>query len=221
VAATVALYLGLAAAIYAAWCLAPVLALGAFLIIASIHFAEDWSDRLPPFFAIGMAVALLTTPALLHHRELTDIFAALTGQENAATVADLSLLVAPVALVAAAVGLWLLIRSGQWTRALETAAALAAMVLLPPVAGFAVFFCLSHSPRHFAAARAEVGSRDGEAALLSCAALGIAVLIYATRGAAPLGDKAIFASFVTLSVLTVPHMIVPQIMNRQRGVKLD
>ena len=214
--ATVLTYLGFAAATYALWCVAPVVALAGFLVIASVHFAEDWAREMPPFFAVGTAVVLLTAPALLHYRAIADIFVRLTGDPSAMMLADVAILMAPVALVATGVGLQLMVRDMQTMRALETGTGILGMILLPPIAGFAIFFCLSHSPRHYSAARAELGGRDGEAALLTCAGLGIAALIYAARGAAQLEDSAIFASFVTLSVLTVPHMIVPRIVNRQQ-----
>jgi beta-carotene 15,15'-dioxygenase len=218
VVATVLLYLGLAAAMYIMWHFAPVLALASFFAIASVHFAEDWADRLPPFFAVGTAVAVLTAPALLHHQPVADIFVLLTGQQGAMTIADLSALVAPVALIATVTGIGLMIRDGLAMRALETGAAIGGMVLLPPIMGFAIFFCLVHSPKHFAAVRAEVSGAvhapDREAVLLTCAALGIAALIYATQGTIKVETKAIVACFVTLSVLTVPHMLVPHFVKK-------
>jgi Brp/Blh family beta-carotene 15,15'-monooxygenase len=160
VGATILLYLGLAGAMYAIWYVAPVLALAGFLVIASVHFADDWADELPPFFAIGTAVALLTAPALLYHQVIADIFVSLTGQQGATMIADLSILVAPVTLIAAVVGVGLMVLNGHAMRALETGAVVGGMLLLPPIVGFAIFFCLSHSPKHFAAARAEVKGRD-------------------------------------------------------------
>ena len=129
-------------------------------------------------------------------------------------LADFTLLVAPVALITAIVGITLACRQGRSIAAIESATILCSMVLLPPVIGFAVFFCLAHSPRHFAAAKAELsfGSRrlNCEIGLLTFAAMGIAALIYIFRNSGLQGDGVIAASFVTLSILTVPHMIVPR-----------
>lgn len=220
VLATVLLYLGCAAAMYAVWSLAPLFALAIFLGIAVVHFAEDWDHVLPPFFAIGTASALLTAPVLIHYQAIAEIFILLTGRTTAVVLVDLALLVAPVALIAAAIGVWLTARDGRRGQALETGTMLVGMILLPPVVGFAIFFCLSHSPRHFSAARATVGEGSypalGEAALLTSAAFGIAALIYASQGVGGADNRAIVASFVTLSILTVPHMIVPHFLNRQR-----
>jgi len=211
--ATILLYLGLAAAMYAVWCVAPVLALAGFLVIAVVHFADDWAQELPPFFAIGTATALLTAPALYHHQAIAEIFVSLTGDQRATAIADLCLLVAPVAIIATVIGVGLMVRNGQAIRALETGGAIGGMLLLPPVVGFAIFFCLMHSPTHFAAARAEVKGRDTETLLFTCAAIGIATCVYALRSGVVIEEKAIFASFVTLSILTVPHMVVPRIIN--------
>ncbi len=210
VVGTIALYLGCAAAMYSVWQFAPLLGLASFLLVASFHFAEDWADRLPPFFAMGTGVALLTAPALLHHRVLADVFISLTGQESAKVIADLALLVAPVALIATSIGVLLMVRNKQLGKALETVTAIASMILLSPILGFSIFFCLLHSPTHFAAARKKVLGRDVEALLITLAALGIAALIYASRRDVMMEDSAMFAAFVTLSVLAVPHMIVPR-----------
>lgn len=215
VVAIVLLYLGLAAVTYSIWLFAPVVALSGFLIIASIHFADDWADTLPPFFAMGIAAALLTASGLLHHQAVAAIFVSLTGQQGATLLADLSVLVAPVALITTATAMGIMFSNGRTRQAVETGAVIIGMILLPPVVGFSIFFCLSHSPRHFIAARAQSVGKDAEAMLLTSAAIGIAALVYTSRSAMVLEDKTIFASFVTLSVLTVPHMLVPNIVNRR------
>lgn len=213
VAAIVMLYLILAGATYSLWSAAPGLALATFLAIACIHFAEDWQADLPPFFAVGTAVALIAAPALLQRRHVADIFGSLTGQADATLTADLLILIAPVALITAGVGVMLMFRSGRPMRALETTAVLCGMVFLPPVLGFAIFFCLAHSPRHLASARAEVRGCDLEVLLLSGVAIAIAALVYQSRAGSIMEDKAAFAAFVTLSTLTVPHMLMPKVVH--------
>ena len=63
-------YLALAAAMATLWQLAPVGALSVFIVVAVVHFAEDWTDLGSAFLAHGMAIALLTAPALLHLADL-------------------------------------------------------------------------------------------------------------------------------------------------------
>lgn len=219
--AVILLYLGCAAAMYLAWRIAPALALGVFLVLACIHFAEDWRDTLPSFFAVGTAVAMLTAPVFLHRAEVGDIYIRLTGVPASAIWMEVGILVAPVALTAAFVGIGLL---DCRTKAVETAMSLLGMALLPPIIGFALFFCLSHSPTHLAATLKSLdgGSRKRRAleiAVVTLAALGISALIFGHRAAASAGEAAIVASFVTLSILTVPHMLMPHLVSvfdRQR-----
>ena len=215
---TVLVYLGCAALMYVVWYEAPVLALAAFLGIACIHFAGDWAADQPPFFALATASAVLTLPALLHQQMMGEIFVYLTGNAAASILADFAKMAAPVALVAAIVGLVVAWRDRRTLAAVETATILLGMIFLPPVIGFAAFFCLSHSPSHFAAAKSSFCDDHRhlnlEALTLTVAGLGIAALIYASARHGLPDDKMIIASFITLSILTVPHILVPRLFTR-------
>ncbi len=214
------LYLSLAAAMYALWRVAPLAALVAFLLTAALHFAEDWREVDQPFLAQGAAVALLTAPALAHHAELAALFVALSGAERAAVIADVMLMLAPVGLAVAAVAAARLWATGRRPQAIVTAAALGAMVALPPVIGFALFFCVHHSPRHLreawgSLARAGPGRYASVVGGLTVAAFGIAAGLFALEARADVAAQVVAASFMTLSILTVPHMAVPAILARR------
>jgi hypothetical protein len=135
---------------------------------------------------------------------------------------QVSVLVAPVALVSGIVGAVVIDRAAK---GFETMVALAGMILLPPVIGFALFFCLSHSPVHFTSAVTSVKNVGGscwqvKALAVTLAAIGISVLIFLDWASASTTDGIITASFVTLSILTVPHMLVPHIVSTfARGVE--
>jgi len=208
-------YLTLAGAMAFAWYLEPVAALAIFLLVSIGHFAEDWSRARDPLFAWGTAAALLTAPSLFHAQMMADLFAQLTGRADASILADIALLVFPVALIIALVGAVLTYHDGKPFKAIETMALLIAMVFLPPAFGFAIFFCVVHSPAHFAAAKAELNANSRynwrEAAAMTLAAFGIAAPIYAVGGGAAPTDNIVIASFVTLSVLTVPHLTIPHV----------
>ena len=91
---------------------------------------------------------------------------------------------------------------------------LVGMILLPPVVGFAVYFCCYHSPRHLGGALSRVSSSPRSrwvVLLVTLAAFGIAALLFADAVRADLSAQAVAASFMTLSLLTVPHMIVPAV----------
>ncbi|MDP3403762.1 MAG: Brp/Blh family beta-carotene 15,15'-dioxygenase [Brevundimonas sp.] len=212
--ALVLIYLGLAAAMYLVWRIAPVMALVAFLAIAVVHFSEDWDGAGPGLLRASPALALLAAPALLHHDALSSIFVALTGRSEAAAVADLLLVLAPVAAGVAVISVLSLWQAGRRDQAAGAVAAVAGMVLLPPIVGFALYFCLFHSPRHFSDSVMALG-RSGLAGWgrvvvpLTLAAGGIALLVFGAGIPTTLPDRIMAASFMTLSILTVPHMLAP------------
>lgn len=209
-----AAYAGCALVMFALWQVAPFLALGLFMIIAVEHFAEDWADMESRFLGYGVAVALIATPALCHRAAMAAIFVALTGSAAASYIADLLLIVMPVAAVVAVAGVGALWQRGQRYRATGLAAALVAEVALPPVVGFALFFCFVHSPYQLRASLVRVQQTTSDAwrrtiVPLTLTAIGLAVLIGAAAWRVSIDAAALRASFVTLSVLTLPHMFVP------------
>ncbi len=214
IGALLLLYLGLAAAMAIVWRLAPVVALAIFIIVALVHFAEDWPELKSNFLAQGMAIALLTAPALAHLAKLEAVFTTLTGRGEAALIANFMLLLAPVSVAVASVSLWTLWRTGFRDQATAGALTLAGMIVLPPVIGFACFFCLYHSPRHLRVALSRTGfARESRwiVPTVTLAALGIAAALFSVNVGAALPDRFIAASFMTLSLLTVPHMAVPMV----------
>ena len=212
IARVVSIYLILAAAMFTTWQVAPSLALALFLGMAVVHFAEDWAACEHPFFAIGIAVSLMSAPALLHHQAMGELFALLTGTPDAAQLADALLLVAPVAAACALLAMVLLCNSGHRATAGNAACAIAAMILLPPITGFAIYFCLIHSPAHFRAGLSCLPPRTSVASPTIVATLGglaIAVVAFQFLPVAAPYTRLFAASFMTLSILTLPHMAVP------------
>ena len=157
IAGIVALYIGLAAAMYAAWLIHSGLALLIFFGLSIAHFAEDWSDDLPPVFALGTAAALVLAPAILHRAELELLFEVLVGAESAAVAINAVILLAPIMVAMASVSVLCLWFDGRRQLAVSTGLAIAAMLFLPPLVGFALFFCLMHSPTQFASGLATMG----------------------------------------------------------------
>jgi len=212
-----ALYLGLAAVMALMWQIAPAVALALFLIMAMTHFAEDWSDSEHPFFALGIAIASLSAPALLHHQALSDLFVLLTGEPGAARLADTLLLVAPAAAACALLATLLLWHSGHRQSAVNAACALSAMLLLPPLTGFAIYFCLIHSPVHFRAGLSDLAPGSDVTRLTVVATFGGLAIALAALQFLPIAEPSsrwLVASFMTLSILTLPHMAVPLLLRR-------
>jgi len=211
------LYLGLAVVVFATWQIAPSLALTLFLAMAMAHFAEDWSAAEHPFFALSIAVATVSAPALFHHSEMAGLFVMIAGDPTAAHLADTLLLIAPAAAGCAMLALLLLRQAGHRLTSLNAACALGAMVALPPVTGFAIYFCLIHSPMHFRAGLKRLAPAGGIMRPTIVATLGGLAIALALLKLLPTSDPSgnlLVASFMTLSVLTLPHMAVPWIVRR-------
>ena len=220
VARILAVYLSIAGGVAALWLIAPVAALASFIIVAVVHFADDWTALPSRVLAGGLAGALIAAPALLHRAAVAAIFVALTGSGGAARLADLLSSVAPAALALAAVSLAWLIAAGRTRTAAAAAASLAALVVLPPVPGFAVFFCLFHSPRHFVAAlqaarRWRVTRWLPIVAPVTAAALAGVTLLYLRHGELAVSQRLTAATFMMLAILTMPHMLAPLALRRR------
>ena len=213
-------YLGAASAMFVVWWASPLVGLAVFYTVAIIHFAHDWKSEHQPFFGHAFSLALLSAPTLLHADVLAGLFVDLTGDARAALLVDILVLAAPVTIAIALVGLSTL-RSPQ--QSVEGLCSLAAMLILPPVIGFAVFFGLFHSPRHFRDGWAALGSdvQPGttvRVAGMTLAGFGIAAMIYAVNEKLSLPTGLLAASMMTLSVLTVPHMLLETILERTSGL---
>ena len=215
-----ALYLALAVMTYVAWKISPVIAMTMFLGCAVLHFSEDWASMDHPLLALGTAAALLASPALLHKEELRAIFAIVTGAEQGALLAEVMRAVAPVALGLAVIGIIGLVQSGRPRQAACCGLLLTAMIVAPPLAAFALFFCLYHSPLHLREAWTSVtASRNGRLAVgaaLTAASAGLAALLAGAEWRGSLPDSLVAATFMTFSVLTVPHMLSPLIAEQWR-----
>ena len=216
-ARVIMLYLSLAGVMFVAWQVAPSLALALFLAMAMAHFAEDWSAADHPFFAIGISVATLAAPALLHRAELAGLFVRVAGDPAAARLADALLLIAPVAAACALLAILLLWSAGQRPIAVHAGCALTAMIALPPITGFAIYFALIHSPAHFRAGLIRLAPETGVSPSTIFATLGGLGIALATLYFLPMpdfSDRLFVASFMTLSILTLPHMAVPFFVGR-------
>jgi Brp/Blh family beta-carotene 15,15'-monooxygenase len=218
-ASLVVIYLAGAGAMWGLWRLEPVLALAAFIAIAVVHFAEDWQGSGSILLRGGLALAILALPSLAHREALDAIFVGLTNQASASRVTDALVMVAPVAIglgLVAGLALW---QAGRRDQAIGALTALAAMALLPPIVGFALYFCLFHSPRHLrdsltTLSRAGLSRRARVVVPLTLTAGSIALLIFGVEMRGGLPDRIMAASFMTLSILTVPHMLAPMLVGR-------
>ncbi|MGY2734370.1 Brp/Blh family beta-carotene 15,15'-dioxygenase [Sphingomonas sp. UYP23] len=193
------------------WMLLPLAALVLFLAVASVHFGEDWQMLEEPLLRVAAGAAVIAAATIGHPAEVSALFVAMSDP-RAAVVAQIITAAAPVALLVTAVGIAAAWRDGSRHWAAAMALCFALLLVLPPVAGFALFFVFLHSPRHLAQTRAvlrdmPLGRWLGTGALLS----GLAILgWWAVRSIAPSRFEPIVVAqaFQLLASVAVPHLML-------------
>lgn len=215
----IAAYLAVAALTAMCWFAAPAAALTLFLLVSMVHFGEDWLNEGEPFLAMMVGWGLISVHALAHPQAVSDIFVLLTNDASGATIADLLAIASAPAILGCIVYILWAFRTGATQLAVEVLSCLAAALLLPPLVAFAIFFCGLHSPRHMASAIAEAGGiSQRQKALVIVAvtalSLGFGALLFTQQGSFKVEDSIIRTAFILISILTVPHFILEQLMRR-------
>jgi Brp/Blh family beta-carotene 15,15'-monooxygenase len=228
-AAAIAVYLVVSAAVLATWIMAPVLALSGFLAIAVIHFGlGDTEDLHGPQRAVEVIARggfAGIAPLVFHPQTTRDLFALLVGPNSTAVLdAALALLTTPasylwIACLAAAI-LWRLWQRTQgWLPAVaELLLTTSIFAVFHPLAAFLLYFCFVHSVRHIAdlgAARFPQSAARARRWLLleslpftaATIVLGVAAWFLFAR-AITFDQAMIRVIFWGLSALTMPHMIL-------------
>ncbi len=214
-----ATYIFLAAGMAALWFAFAELALVAFLIISIVHFGRDWRLEEEPFLGFMVGSALIALPALSHNSEVADIFNILTGSRAGYAIADGLACISIPPLLASLVFCAVAIRQNRSSIAINVAVCLAAAILLPPLAAFAVFFCGLHSPHHFRNALEEAGNLSAwqkTVVIISVTglALGLAVFLFVYGSADTVDAGIIRTVFIALSILTLPHFLLEQFLSK-------
>lgn len=217
-------YIGLALLTYLLWSATPTAGLITFFIISVFHFAEDWRGGGSNLLAQMVALATLSSPVIFHRAEIELLFVALTATPLAAHFADGLILIAPLAVASAAASCVALWQQGRCARAVSAMIAVTAMTVLPPLVGFALYFCLLHSPVHLADSMSRVlAATRGRYRVVRTSAIIAAVmlltaattvLLFARIAPIDLPDRLFRTTFMMLSVLTVPHMMMPMLVRR-------
>ncbi len=211
-------YVATALLMVSLWLTMPLVALVLFLAVAAVHFGEDWAMLEEPLLRVAAGAAVIGAATIGHPSAVSGVFVAMSDP-RAAIVARIVTAIAPVALLVTLVGIALAWRQGSRHWAAAMAVCLGLLIVLPPVAGFALFFVFLHSPRHLAQTR--VLLRDmtrarwlGTGALLS----GVAILgWWGVRVIAPsrfdpsLGAQA----FQLLASVAVPHLLLSRWLERR------
>lgn len=193
------------------WMSLPLVALVLFLAVAAVHFGEDWEMLDEPLLRFAAGAAVIGAITIGHRAEVSTLFVAMSDA-RASVIAQIITAAAPVTLLVTAVGIAVAWRDGSrhWVGAM--ALCLVLLMVLPPVAGFALFFVFLHSPLHLA--RTRIGLRDMAFAqwLMTGAVLsgGAAVGWWALHWLAPSGmdRNLVVQAFQLLASVAVPHLLL-------------
>ncbi len=216
--AIIAGYIACALAMILLWTVAPELALISFLVISIVHFSHDWRGGVDPFLAMMVGWALVSLPALARTAEVALIFEMLTGNRNGQIIASLLACASvPAALGSLVFAYWAYTNDDRQS-AVEVVACIVAVLFLPPLIAFAIFFCGLHSPRHFADALRETGTLSPmkKAVIITVVfalSIGLGALLFRSQGGVPFDAGIIRTAFVLISTLTVPHFILEHLMS--------
>jgi Brp/Blh family beta-carotene 15,15'-monooxygenase len=214
-----ACYVAAAAAMAIAWWAAPLAAMLAFLALAAWHFSEDWELPRDRLLRTAAGLAPIAAAVLGQRAAVTALFAAMTDPATGRLAVALVTLVAPVALLVAAVAIAAAWQGGSRRWAAAQGAALLLLTAAPPTLAFPTYFALLHSRRHIVAILDEFGAcgrgqpHPGlSAALLALlASAGWALFSPRFVDLAHGIDPAL--AFQLLSVVAVPHLLFEALGN--------
>ncbi|MES3108475.1 Brp/Blh family beta-carotene 15,15'-dioxygenase [Sphingomonas aurantiaca] len=214
----VAGYVGIAIGMAVLWVVVPAGALILFLMVAAIHFGEDWTMLDEPLLKMAAGTAIIAAAAIGHPAQVAALFVTMAGGPGGAVIARAAIAVAPVALLVTSVGIWVAWREGAREWAAATAVAIVALILLPPVAGFALFFVFLHSPRHLSEARALLDDMPRAKWLTTGAAMSALAIggwwLFAWRIEALPADMTAQA-FQLLAAVALPHLLLSRWLERR------
>lgn len=211
-------YVATAALLLMLWLIAPALFLVIFLIASVAHFSGDLSADTPVWSRLLYGGTIIILPTILHAAEVSRLFGFLIGTEAAsALVVALRWMAWPwlAGLMMAAI----FRARTDWLTALEIISVSALAVAASPLVAFTVFFCGMHSVRHIL--RTQQYVRDTSAwRLIGWSAIPMLAVCAAFAAAwyhlkdAPFDSRMVQIVFVTLAILTGPHMVLIQQVRR-------
>lgn len=211
-------YAAVAMLMVALWTTVPLVALVLFLAVAAVHFGEDWGMLDEPLLRFAAGAAIIAAATVGHPAEVSTLFVAMSDP-RAAVITQIITAAAPVTLLVTVVGITVVWRDGSRDWAAAMTLCLVLLMVLPPVAGFALFFVFLHSPRHLSRTRTLLHDMTlarwlGTGALLS----GLAIIgWWGLRAVAPsrLDPAVVVQGFQLLASVAVPHLLLSHWVDRR------
>ena len=225
----ITVYLGFAAAVVVFWVWQPGLALALFLLISAVHFgygdttAAGGVTRAVQIVAHG-GVAVFGI-SLFHLQQVTPLYAALANGDVMLAVMMTEIFPVFIMPVAALYLIAAIRDAGLRPRLVELALLCLLLSVVPPLVGFAIYFCVIHTGRHMRHIWDRVSSHTAPRRIISQAVWftfaswggGAILLLWLDSG--NISPDLLRVIFIGLAALTVPHMILIDGLFRRRDVK--
>ena len=224
-------YVGLAAAVLAAWGLAPLATLAAFLAYSSLHFGAGDAKDGNLVVVVARGVLPIALPFAVRPSATADLLGQVAGVPVAAeTWHALAVVIAVLACAGVVVHSAVSIdpRAAKMTSVVECVALVGANVIFPPLLAFGLYFVCLHSVRHLIELAGWLEPADPargvrrlarEAMPLTAVALLLTACGYVVQPHGSPAPAVIRAVFVALSALTVPHMLLTEWVARTTRAK--
>ena len=216
-------YLFVAIIFTTAWFFFPILCLVLFLFISGLHFGLLDTLKMPTsslklMQALIYGLTPIIIPIVFHTREVNEIFKLLLCDEDN----EIALQIKHFFLV------WLLgliiffvkYPESSQRQILEIITLATLLVILPPLWGFAFYFCFVHSIRHFLNLRKELSNLETSDVIAlfmsSIATITIVALAGFLLEGNGMEESLLKVTFIGLAALTVPHMLLVDLYPRIR-----
>ena len=204
-------YVGLAGLVVLSWAIAPVLSFIVFLAISTFHFGRG--DATSSVVGRGAVESIARGSVVIggisqfHRTEANDVFLTIVGADTTGVWLFLDVLVV--------FGVACIVETLLFKQQQERTALSLLFIAVPPLVGFAVYFCFVHSFRHFSSMRTVLQSTVSRLRITQTTvvfslltwAFGLVVLVQqsASIGVEPALLRVVF---IGLAALTVPHMLL-------------
>ncbi|NDC37412.1 MAG: hypothetical protein EBZ48_05105 [Proteobacteria bacterium] len=190
----------------------PAVGLGVFVAISVLHFGEGEGRIFGSRTGVAIGFSAILLPIALHPVEAGEYLSYfLAAQLFEGLLPTLRLLAAVTLLGGCCVSLRCIVNQRYTEHGWELLCCLMGMVLLSPLAGFAVWFIGRHSSQHLARCRAmflpAAHWLGWDFVLISVAAISLIMPLAAWFDLSRI-DELFAASIVLIAGLTLPHMIV-------------
>lgn len=216
-------YLFVAIIFTTAWFFYPILCLVLFLLISGLHFGLLDTLKMPTsslklMQALIYGLTPIIIPIVFHTREVNEIFKLLLFDEDN----DIAYQMQHFFLI------WLLgliiffvkYPESSQRQVLEIITLATLLVILPPLWGFAFYFCFVHSIRHFLNLRKELSNLETSDVIAlfmtSIATITIVALAGFLLEGNGMEESLLKVTFIGLAALTVPHMLLVDLYPRIR-----